>query len=128
MEKRFKALRTIGSIFKVLGVIMAVFTVIGALAACGLTIAGSSMTSQFSSSTNIMSGALGGVLIGVVILLYGGISSLTMYGMGELVFLLIDMEENTRASAEASRATSALLQILSTPKPPTPPAPPAPRA
>ncbi len=125
MEKRFKALRTIGTVFKVIGIIVAVLTVLGALAACGLTIAGSSVTSEFSTSYSMMSGAFGGVLFGVLILLYGSIWALTMYGLGELVFLLIAMEENTRASAEAARSTSALLQMLSVPRPPAPPAPPA---
>ena len=119
MEKRFKALRTIGSIYKVVGIIVAVLTVLGALAACAALALGSSAMSEFSSGS-FVGGAFGGALAAIGIILYGGFIALTAYGAGEAIYLLVDMEENTRASADAARATAALLQRLSLPQPPAP--------
>ncbi len=103
MEQRFHALRTIGSIFRVLGYITLVLTIISALAFCGLTVVGGSMiqsaSQQFgfdSSGGGFLGGLFGGLIGGFLILLYGGFISLWVIAIGELIYLLIGVEENTR--------------------------------
>ena len=103
MEQRFHALRTIGSIFRILGYITLVLTVLAALAFCGLSIVGGTLIQSasqsfgFNSSGGGFVGALfGGLLGGFLVLLYGGFISLWVIAFGELIYLLIGVEENTR--------------------------------
>ena len=113
MDKLYRSLRTIGTIYKVIGAIMAVFTILGAIAICITSIAGgaafNSILSQYSSSSGVLGGFFGGVVLGFIVILYGGLMSVTMYGFGEGIYLLIALEENTRA-------TATLLQQQNTPR------------
>jgi hypothetical protein len=52
-----------------------------------------------SGPAGTLGGILGGVIIGGIILLYGGIASITLYAFGEGIYLLIGLEENTRTTA-----------------------------
>jgi len=110
MEKKFKALRFVGSVYKVIGIIAGVLTIIGALGSCLFSILGGSlMTAAIDSFSNsgggssgpagVLGGVVGGVILGVIILLYGGIASITLYAFGEGIYLLIGLEENTRTTA-----------------------------
>lgn len=110
MEKKFKALRFVGTVYKVIGIIAGVLTAIGAIGSCLFSILGGSLiTSAINSVSNsgggsagpagVLGGIVGGVIVGVVILLYGGIASITLYALGEGIYLLIGLEENTRTSA-----------------------------
>jgi len=111
MEKKFKALRFIGTVYKVIGIIAGVLTVIGAIGFCLFSILGGSLMSTVLNSVSnfgggsssgpagFLGGILGGVIIGGLILLYGGIASITLYAFGEGIYLLIGLEENTRTSA-----------------------------
>jgi hypothetical protein len=103
MEHKYRALRTIGSIFRVVGYIILVLTILGALAACGLTVIGGTAAETASqelglNSTGVgfLGGLFGGLLLGLVIILYGGLIALMMVAFGEGIYLLIDIEENTR--------------------------------
>jgi hypothetical protein len=111
MEKKFKALRFVGTFYKVVGIIIGVITAIGSIGFCVMSVLGSSLIDttlqNLSSSygggytsgpTGLFGGILGGVIVGGVILLYGGITALTSYAAGELIYLFINMEENTRAT------------------------------
>jgi predicted lipid-binding transport protein (Tim44 family) len=104
MEPRFRALRTIGSIFRILGYIALVLTILGALAFCGFSVIGasaveSSVAQQLgvsSSGAGFLGGFVGGLIGGILVLIYGGFISLWIIAAGELVYLLIGIEENTR--------------------------------
>jgi hypothetical protein len=111
MEKKFKALRLVASIYKVIGIISGVLTIIGSLGFCLMSILGGSLftaalnsVSQYggggsSGPAGTLGGLLGGVVIGGLILLYGGIASITLYAFGEGIYLFIGIEENTRTTA-----------------------------
>lgn len=105
MEKRYKALRTIGSIYKILGIIAGVMTVLAIIGFCATSIFGGAMIDMFNSASNgsgmpgIFGGALGGIILSLGALIYGGGASVTLYALGEGVYLLIELEENTRATA-----------------------------
>lgn len=122
MEKRYKALRTIASIYKALGIIFAVLTIIGLVISCGIIFLGSSTFNQFSSEFgagpyDMMSGAIGGLFVALMVILYGGGMALTFFAFGEGIYLFIAIEENTRT-------TAALLEQQPPYQPPTAPAPP----
>jgi hypothetical protein len=106
MEHRFHALRTIGSIFRVVGYIFLVLTILSAFAVCGLTVIGGttaqSFAREFGTSTTgagILGGLVGGLLLGLLVILYGGLISLMLVAFGEGIYLLIDVEENTRKTS-----------------------------
>lgn len=107
--KKYKSLRTIATIFKILGILSLVLTILLALASClfyGIMGASfSSLTGEFSGLTGGESGVVvaAGIILGLFILIYGGFSSLMIYGAGELIFVLLDMEQNTRETAELMR-------------------------
>ncbi len=106
MEHRFHALRTIGTIFRVVGYIFLVLTILGALAVCGLSAIGgtalesaSSELGVSSTGAGLVSGLFGGLLLGLIVILYGGLISLMLVAFGEGIYLLIDVEENTRKTS-----------------------------
>jgi hypothetical protein len=106
MIKKYKALRLIGTIYKIIGAIILVVTIIGAVGSCISGLLGGALLSGFAnqlsqntSPTGSGSMAIVGIVTGFVILLWGLIAGVTTFAMGEGVYLLIDIEENTRANA-----------------------------
>ena len=89
-EKKYKALRTIANIYKIMA-----FVVGGILAIAALI----TMASGAASSTSSLGGPaalFGGFLFGVIMLVYAGFAFVFLYGMGEFIYLFLDIEENTR--------------------------------
>ncbi len=107
MEKRYTALRTIGTIYKILGIISGAITLLVILGICAASVLGGAalgeLGNQFGGSYGMGSmfgGVLGGIFLGFLAILYGGSISITLYAFGEGIFLLLALEENTRATAE----------------------------
>jgi hypothetical protein len=105
MEKRYAALRLIGSVYKILGIIVGVLTILMVLGLCATSIFGSSILGEIGrqyGSGNAMGGA-GGIVLGLLMslgaIIYGGGMAVTLYALGEGIYLLIALEENTRATA-----------------------------
>jgi hypothetical protein len=105
MEKRYKVLRFIATLYKVLGVVLFSITVLGAIGICATSIWGGVAFETISRDlsadpnfANFFSSVFGGVFVGFFLLLYGGFISLATYAFGEGIYLLLAMEENTRAS------------------------------
>ena len=105
MEKRYRALRLVGMMYKILGAVVLVLAIIGAIGVCLAGILGGQALSEFSRdfggdfrNLGIYSGALGGIISGVITLIGGGIGGLTLFATGEAIYLLMDIEENTRAA------------------------------
>ena len=108
MEKRFKILRFVGSFYKVVGIIIGAITIISALGFCILSVVGGTATERIIQGLNangggqglgILGGVVGGLIVSLLIIIGGGIYALTLYALGELVYLLIALEENTRHTA-----------------------------
>ncbi len=125
MEQRYRALRTIGSIFRVVGYIILVITILAALASCGFTFLGGSMLSTASqqlgmnsTGAGILGGLFGGLLIGFFVLLYGGMIALVFVAFGEGIYLLIDIESNTRRTAYLVETQKVIPPTTSTILPP----------
>ena len=106
MQKKFSVLRFAARVFKVLGILASIF----ALIACGLTAAAAWAGPQMlgggiGTGNYVDMGAAGtaAALFGAALLLAGGlIGALCLFALGELIELLIAMEENTRAAALAA--------------------------
>jgi hypothetical protein len=103
MERRYHALRTIGNIYRVLGYIVLVLTILAVITICGLSVisgnALESVSQQLgvnSSGSGLAGSLLGGVLLSIVVIIYGGIVSVSLIAFGEGIYLLIAIEENTR--------------------------------
>jgi hypothetical protein len=105
MEKRYRALRTIGTIYKILGIITGALTILVVIGICGTSVLGGTALGNagrdYGNSLmpyGMMGGALGGILGSLIVVLYGGTLTITLYGFGEGVYLLLALEENTRAT------------------------------
>ncbi len=103
MEQRYRALRTIGSIFRVVGYIILVLTILASVAICGLSVVSGSLMQSVSQDFGVSStgagflgGLFGGLLLGILTILYGGMVALMLVALGESIYLLIGIEENTR--------------------------------
>jgi hypothetical protein len=102
MEKRYKALRIISTIYKVLAAIVAVLTILSILGFCATSLLGGAALDSFGDDTGIadlFSGVLGALIFSVVAIIYGGGLSVTLYAVGDILDLLLALEENTRRTA-----------------------------
>jgi hypothetical protein len=104
MEKRYNALRTIATIYKVAGIIILILTIISILGICATSVLGGTMFNRFSRDygyipSGTIGGVLGGLIASLISILTGGGLALTLYATGEGIYLLLAMEENTRATA-----------------------------
>lgn len=92
---RYPALRIVALIYKVIAIITAILTVIGA---CTAPFMGGSLFSQLAGGGMRGAGMIGGLISGLVVLLYGGFIALFLYAAGEVLVLLMDLEANTRTT------------------------------
>ena len=112
MEKKFKILRFIGTVYKVLGIITAVLTVLGAVGICLTSVLGGAIFDQIQGELGnlgpmgVMGGAAGGAIIGGFLLVWGTIIALLLLAAGEGIYLLLALEENTRTTADCMQQFS----------------------
>ena len=105
MEKRYKGLRFLGTLYKILGVIMLVITILAAVGICGTSILGAAGFETIGREigadvvfVDFIGSVFGGIMVALVLILYGGFISLAAYAFGEGIYLLLAVEENTRNS------------------------------
>lgn len=108
MEKKYAALRTIGTIYKILGAIVAVLTLLVVIGICATSVLGgaflNSLSQEFGGGMGGMfGGVVGGILTSLFLILNGGGLALTFYALGEGIYVLLALEENTRATAALLR-------------------------
>lgn len=101
MEHRYRALRIIATVYKIIGAIVAVVAVFAGLSVCALAAFGSSLGTQTLRDSGLPagSGLLGGIFFALVALLGGGVYAILIYGAGDVISLLIALEENTRVTS-----------------------------
>jgi len=105
MKGRFKALRFIGTLYKILGIIAGILTLAATVGICFTSILGGTALQQafneFNETGSPLLGGMGGALMGVVgglfLLLNGGLAAAGLYAVGEGIYLMLSIEENTRA-------------------------------
>ncbi len=106
VQKKFTVLRVVSTIFKVMGWIV---LVTGVLSACGSLAVGAmpGLLATGARGSNVASatafagmGILGGVLFGVGVIFFAVLYFLLLYAFGDMIHLLVALEENTRLTAE----------------------------
>lgn len=112
MEKKFRVLRFIGTVWKILAWIM---LIIGILSSAGVLLAsifGGGVLGQLGQEYGEMPGfswvfgLAGGIVAFIVSLVVTIIYFLLIYAVGELIYLLLAIEENTRLAAQWIQARS----------------------
>jgi hypothetical protein len=93
MKKRFQVLRIIATVFRVLGIVTAAVALVLALIIIVMSMAGGQVWQLFGIDAN--TGFFGGLIAAFLIILLGALKALIMYGIGELINLLLSLEENT---------------------------------
>lgn len=96
MDRRFTALRVIGTVFKILAWITLIFGLLGAIS---MLVFGFTLSSQQGPLGLTLGGPLAGIALFLVTLILTVVSFLTLYAIGESVYLFLTIEENTRRSA-----------------------------
>lgn len=114
MKRKYGALRTISTIYKILAGLAAIITVLLIIASCLSSFFGGMFANQLLESFGRGDGGGGGfnaaglifgAIISFIVLLYGGVITVSLYAMGEMVDLLIALEENTRLTANMLQQT-----------------------
>ena len=99
MEKKYKALRFIGGLYKVLAFIVLVAVILGILVADISLIAGGDFISDMAGYDLGGAGVIMAIFFTIFGLLGGGLVFITLYAVSDLVTLLISVEEATRFTA-----------------------------
>ena len=96
-EKKYKALRVIATVYKILaflaGGLCIIFGLVMLVAGIG---SGMGSHSRDVFSTGGPFALFGGFLGAVIMLFYGVILFVVLYGAGEFIYVFLDIEENTR--------------------------------
>jgi hypothetical protein len=98
MEKKFTALRVIGTIFKVLAWISLIFGLLGGVGGLIVGITAGSQEGLLGLGLDL-GGPLAGIAMFIVTLIVAIIYFLMLYAIGESIYLFLAMEENTRRMA-----------------------------
>jgi hypothetical protein len=130
MEKRFTALRIISVFYKIMGVIIGIGAILGAVFA---VIAQPVVDLGFGKPNGSLV-LIFAVIMAVIVLVFGGLAAFGTYALGDLITLLMNIEENTRFTAliirdrmqPAQQMPPAAPQVMARPMQPPmqPPAPP----
>ena len=103
MENRYSALRLIGTLYKILGAILAILTLLSVLGICATSFLGGAAFENIQqdlggdiSGVGLLGSVAGGILISLFLLVTSGGLAVSLYAIGEGIYLLIALEENTR--------------------------------
>lgn len=93
MKKRFGVLRVLATILKVMGIVVAALSVLGGLVSLVMSFGGGNIWDSFGLDPN--SGFFFGLLGAFGVVVGGVLYAVMLYGYGELLLLLLSMEDNT---------------------------------
>ena len=96
MDRRFTALRVIGTVFKILAWIS---LVLGLITAVGMLILGFTLSGQSGLLGLELGSSVAGIALFVVLLIIAVFGFLTLYAIGESVYLFLSIEASTRRTA-----------------------------
>jgi hypothetical protein len=107
MQKKYGVLRFISGFYKVMGIIIGVLALLSALGICATSVLGTTLLSTVgqdlqNSGMPLALGAtsvVAGIFSALAAIIGGAIAALGLFAVGELISLMINMEENTRATA-----------------------------
>ena len=93
MKKRFGILRAMSTIFKIIGIAVAVLSIVGGLISSAISFTNTDLFTSVGFDED--TAAFVGLFASLAALVIGLLSALLVYGFGELIMLLIAIEENT---------------------------------
>ena len=100
MDKKYRILRFVATLWKILAWVVLVVGTLAAIATlAGVLLGGAQLRPYFDSGIVPFSPIVGGIIAFVGGVLFTIFYFLALYGVGELLQLLIGIEENTRATA-----------------------------
>jgi hypothetical protein len=99
MDKKYKSLRFIGGLYKVLAFIVLIVVILGVLGMDIAMLAGGSYISDLVGQDLGGMQVVGAIFFTIFGLLGGALVFVSMYAVGELVSLLLSVEESTRYTA-----------------------------
>ena len=101
MEKRFKVLRFVATLYKIFAWIALAVGIVGMLGAIVTGIVRGPIISQMARGSvgAAIGGIIGGIVGGVGILLIAALYFLLLYAVAEGIYLLLSIEESTRQTA-----------------------------
>lgn len=111
MEKRYNVLRFVATLFKIIAWIFLILGILGTIGVILVSAVGGGAAADNALGAlvgGIVGGVLGGVLAGVGILLGALLQFAIFFAVGELIYLLIGLEQNTRETAYYMRGESSL--------------------
>ena len=106
MQKKFKVLRFIGTIWKVLAWIKLILGILAAIGILLIGVLGGGMLEQAGQQVGLdttgmplAAGIVGGVAGFVVVSIASVVAFFVLYAVGELVYLALAVEENSRSAS-----------------------------
>jgi hypothetical protein len=104
MQRKYRALRTIATIFKVLGWVILILGILSACATSAAMLLGGSAMLGFTGSggggdAGALWGAIAGIVTFVVMAITVGLYALILIAASEGIQVFLDIEENTREMA-----------------------------
>jgi ABC-type long-subunit fatty acid transport system fused permease/ATPase subunit len=96
MERRFTALRIIGTVLKILAWIALLF---GILLAVASVVVGFGLSGQEALLGLDLAGPLGAVAMFIAVIIVAIFNFLLLYAAGEAIYVFLAIEENTRRAA-----------------------------
>jgi hypothetical protein len=112
LERRFTALRVIGTLFKVLAWITLIVGILAAVGILVVSLAGTGAWGSWLPGWDLGPGSmLVAVISGVVVLIVFLVYFLLLYAVGDTIYLFLAIEDSTRHTAylltQQARATAA---------------------
>jgi hypothetical protein len=128
VKKKYRALRSIAFVLQVLAWVSLVLTILAAVGAVGagfLNIVTIPALDEFRGAANTFAfaGVLAGIISALVIIIIGVLDFMVLLAASEFIYVQIDIEQNTRLTAEYLHQVAQTSQVTTTPMAQLPPEP-----
>jgi hypothetical protein len=101
MNRKYPALGVIATLYKISGILVLVGAILFFILSLVSALTPRPSFSRMNANIGIVT-----VMSGAIVLIAGGLSSVGLYGFGELLDLMRDIEVNTRSTADDAEATA----------------------
>ena len=109
MEIKYRVLRFIAGLYKVLAWVLLVGGILGAIGAMVGGVMGGALAGQMAETTGLgIGGLVAGIAVGITLLIVAVLLFVFLYAAGEVVTLVLALEQNTREAAYYMRGDSGM--------------------
>lgn len=99
MQKKYRVLRIVATIWKVFAWIVLIVSILGGCGTLALSVL-SGTAARANDLTGLGGGLIGGLVAALIAIFFGILYFVSLYAFAELVDVMLALEENTRATAE----------------------------